>query len=44
MINGIDDCIIAWCQRKGVASAVLKQWKTKVTQSIDDGIITLKSK
>ena len=43
MVNGIDDCIAAWCQRKGFAYAVLHQWKIKVIKLIDDRITTLKS-
>ena len=41
-VKGIDDCIVAWCQTKHIASAVPQQWETKVTQLIDDRITTLK--
>ena len=41
-VKGIDDCIVAWCQRKRIASAVLQQWETKVTKLIDGRITTLK--
>ena len=32
MINDIDSCIVVWCQRKGVLSAVFQQGKTKESQ------------
>lgn len=42
MINGINDFIAAFCQRKDIALSVLWQSKIKVTQLIDDRITTLK--
>ena len=42
MINGINDFIVAFCQRKDIALSVLWQSKIKVTQLIDDRITTLK--
>lgn len=30
MINGIDYCTVAWCQRKGAECAVLKQWINEI--------------
>ena len=41
MINSNNDCIMAWCQRKGAKSAPMQERKTKVTQLIYDQVSTL---
>ena len=33
ILNGNYNCIVAWCQQKGVESAVLQQEKAKETQA-----------
>ena len=44
MVNGFDDCLAIWSQRKGVASAVLQHRKIRIMLLIGYKITTLKSR
>ena len=44
MINGIDECIATWCQKKDVESVVMQYWKNTIKQLTDDQIITLNNR
>ena len=42
VISGVNHCVVACYQRKGVASAIPQQRKIKVSQLIDERTATLK--
>ena len=43
IFKGIDKCIRSWKHKKGLPKALLSQWKSKISECIEEKIVKLRS-